>query len=113
MGYTKNLVYSHVYDELFLRSEPLPIPDAILAQFDSNLPSFLKPLTMELKNQLPTLPVTKASLNNAPFDILPVLRHILSKYEEIINVQTQNIIEDKKETPFVPPRHFNLFQTLD
>ncbi|KAI7865456.1 uncharacterized protein EV154DRAFT_557220 [Mucor mucedo] len=37
-----------------------------------------------IKNRLPAFTVTKATLNNAPFSIMSVLKHILEKYEFLI-----------------------------
>jgi hypothetical protein len=41
-------------------------------------------LTLEIRNRLSTFPITKATLNSAPFQIMPVFRHILFRYEDLI-----------------------------
>ncbi|ORE09476.1 hypothetical protein BCV72DRAFT_319517 [Rhizopus microsporus var. microsporus] len=61
-----------------------------------------------MKNRMPTLLVSKASLNNEPFKILPVLRHILEKYENLHMAQPSQIDKDST-SKFVPPRLFSLF----
>ncbi|ORE04606.1 hypothetical protein BCV72DRAFT_312482 [Rhizopus microsporus var. microsporus] len=112
VGYIKNLVYNHVYDEILIRCEPSSIPDEILGHFDSDvassLSSFLNPLILEIKNRMLTLPVSKVSLNNGPFKILPVLRHILEKYENLHMAQPSSIDKDNV-SKFVYPRLFSLF----
>jgi hypothetical protein len=45
---------------------------------------FIGPLILEVKNCLPSYSISKASLNKAPFDTMPALRHILLKYESLI-----------------------------
>jgi hypothetical protein len=106
-------VYNHVYDEVLVRSEPSPIPDEILSLFGSDvtssLSSFLNPLILEIKNRMPTLPISKASLNKEPFKILPALRHILSKYDDLINAQPSAIDKDNAKKTVSPPRVFSLF----
>ncbi|PHZ13490.1 uncharacterized protein RHIMIDRAFT_120768 [Rhizopus microsporus ATCC 52813] len=61
-----------------------------------------------MKNRMPTLPVSKVSLNNGPFKILPVLRHILEQYENLHMAQPSPIDKDNA-SKFVPPRLFSLF----
>ncbi|KAI7907103.1 uncharacterized protein BX663DRAFT_128153 [Cokeromyces recurvatus] len=39
---------------------------------------------LEIRNRLPSLPVTKETLNSAPFNIMPTLRYILEKYKSVI-----------------------------
>lgn len=105
-------MYNHVYDEVLVHSEPSSILDGILCLFDSDvassLSSFLNPLILEMKNCMPTLPVSKVSLNNGPFKILPILRHILEKYENLNMAQPS---QDAKGSvsKFMPPRLFGLF----
>ncbi|CAO3695837.1 unnamed protein product [Rhizopus microsporus] len=61
-----------------------------------------------MKNCMPTLPVSKVSLNNGPFKILSVLRHILEKYENLNMAQSSQDAKDSV-SKFVPPRLFSLF----
>lgn len=105
-------MYNHVYDEVLVRSEPSSIPDGILGLFDSDvassLSSFLNPLILEMKNRMPTLLVSKVSLNNGPFKILSVLGHILEKYENLNMAQSSQDAKDSV-SKFIPPRLFGLF----
>ncbi|ORE12298.1 hypothetical protein BCV71DRAFT_95242 [Rhizopus microsporus] len=98
--------------KVFVRSDPSSIPDGILGVFDSevasSLFSFLNPLILEMKNSMPTLSVSKVSLNNGPFKILSVLRHILEKYETLNMAQPSQDAKDSV-SKFVPPRLFDLF----
>ncbi|KAL4213199.1 hypothetical protein AB4K20DRAFT_1864721 [Rhizopus microsporus] len=111
IGCLKNLVYNRVYDEVLVRSEPSSIPGEILGLFDSDmassLSSFLNPLILEMKNRMPTLPVSEVSLNNGPFKILPVLRHILEKYESLNMAQPSQDAKDST-SKLVPPDFLNL-----
>ncbi|KAG2208537.1 hypothetical protein INT47_010233 [Mucor saturninus] len=112
VGSIKKLVYNHVYDQVFTHPQLSSIPVDILAFFDpdvgNNLTSFLDPLILEVKNRISTLPLSKESLNNEPFKILPVLRYILKKYDDIYNAQaTQNEKIDSMKSPL--PRRFSLF----
>ncbi|RCH89815.1 hypothetical protein CU097_010872 [Rhizopus azygosporus] len=92
IGCLKNLVYNHVYDEVLVHSEPSSILDGILCLFDSDvassLSSFLNPLILEMKNCMPTLPV--------------------SKYENLNMAQPS---QDAKGSvsKFMPPRLFGIF----
>ncbi|KAL7325713.1 hypothetical protein PS15p_208164 [Mucor circinelloides] len=55
-----------------------------------------------------TLPLTKESLNNEPFKILPALRYILNKYDDIYMAQAAQ--KDKADSTKPPlPRRFSLF----
>lgn len=86
----KYLVFQHILDRvLSLELNTVEIPDDILpsvTQGDKDrIQHCIANLTLEVRNRLPTLPVTKASLNNAPFQIMDVFRHILSRYEELID----------------------------
>ncbi|GAA5807445.1 hypothetical protein MFLAVUS_000806 [Mucor flavus] len=87
VGCIKNLVYNHVYDQVLTHPQLSSIPVDILALFDpdvgNNLTSFLNPLILEVKNRISALPLSKESLNKEPFKILPALRHILEKYDDI------------------------------
>ncbi|CEG78584.1 hypothetical protein RMATCC62417_13167 [Rhizopus microsporus] len=61
-----------------------------------------------MKNRMPTLPVSKVSLNNGPFKILLFLRHILEKYENLHMAQPSQIDKDSA-SKLVPSRLFSLF----
>ncbi|KAI8881371.1 hypothetical protein K501DRAFT_274642 [Backusella circina FSU 941] len=97
--------------------------------------AFINPLIVELKNRVPSLTTTKATLNTNPFGILPAIRHILSKYESLIaenpKPQTHGLqlessedvsqsssktkekgkgkCKSEDEQRFVPPRLFSMF----
>jgi len=93
-------------------SQPSSVSVDILALFDpdvaSNLTSFLNPLILAVKNRMSTLPLTKESLNNEPFKILPVLRYILNKHDDIYKAQAAQ--KDKADSTKPPlPRLFSLF----
>ncbi|GAA5813215.1 hypothetical protein MFLAVUS_006689 [Mucor flavus] len=61
-----------------------------------------------VKNRISTLPLSKESLNNEPFKILPALRHILEKYDDIYKAQaTQKDKTDSMNS--LLPRRFGLF----
>ncbi|CAO3683280.1 unnamed protein product [Rhizopus stolonifer] len=84
----KNLVYEHVLDQVLSSNPVKAISDNILTslsqEIKDTIQAFINPLIVELKNRLPSFSITKASLNTDPFGSLPVLRHILSKYESLI-----------------------------
>ncbi|KAI7899683.1 uncharacterized protein BX663DRAFT_554638 [Cokeromyces recurvatus] len=66
-----------------------------------NIRALLKPLIWEIRNRLPSFPMTKETLNKAPFGIIPALRYILVKYEALIeeNPQTQpGLLEQSEQT---------------
>ena len=109
-------MYNRVYDEVLVRSEPSSIPGEILGLFDSDmassLSSFLNPLILEMKNRMPTLPVSEVSLNNGPFKILPVLRHILEKYESLNMAQPSQDAKDST-SKLVPPDFLVYFRIPD
>ncbi|GAA5809667.1 hypothetical protein MFLAVUS_003079 [Mucor flavus] len=135
----KYLVYQFILDGVF-SSQPttVKVPDDILPPTEQDdkhkIQGLIANLTLEIRNRLPSFPVTKETLNKAPFDIMPALRHMLSKYEDLIaknpNPQTQESEqksheksntktkkqkgknpEAKKQTEkkFIPPRVFSLF----
>ncbi|CEI95643.1 hypothetical protein RMCBS344292_09823 [Rhizopus microsporus] len=54
-----------------------------------------------MKNCMPTLPVSKVSLNNGPFKILSVLRHILEKYENLNMAQSSQDAKDSVSWRFI------------
>ncbi|KAI7898160.1 uncharacterized protein BX663DRAFT_582577 [Cokeromyces recurvatus] len=65
------------------------ISSSLNDQTQDRIRAFLNPLIVEIRNRLPSLPVTKETLNNAPFNIIPMLRHILEKYQSIIAEKQQ------------------------
>lgn len=84
----KYIVYEKVLDTLL---SPGPenlmtgnLASAVKEETQEEIRTFLEPLILEIKNRLPSLPVTRETLNKAPFGIIPVLRHILMKYESLI-----------------------------
>ncbi|CAO3704046.1 unnamed protein product [Rhizopus stolonifer] len=84
----KDLVYEHVLDQVLPSNPAKAIADNILTSLNQEikdtLQAFISPLIVKLKNRLPSFSIAKASLNTDPFGILPVLRHILLKYESLI-----------------------------
>ncbi|CAO3696067.1 unnamed protein product [Rhizopus stolonifer] len=84
----KNLVYEHVLDQVLSSNSFKSIADNILTslsqEIKDTIQAFINPLIVELKNRFPSFSITKASLNTDPFGSLPILRHILSKYESLI-----------------------------
>ncbi|KAG1639716.1 hypothetical protein G6F44_007556 [Rhizopus delemar] len=92
MPLIKYIVYNHVLEILFSTpSSTLPenIGSSVDKQTQDKIRNFLNPLILEIKDRLPPAPITKETLNNAPFNIMPVFRHILSKYESIIDANQQ------------------------
>ncbi|KAG1140190.1 hypothetical protein G6F37_009310 [Rhizopus arrhizus] len=94
----KYLVYQHILNQVFsLQLKTVEIPDDILPftkQDDKRkIQGFIGNLSFQIRNRLLLFPVTKETLNKAPFGIMPALRHMLSKYETLIannsNPQTQ------------------------
>lgn len=75
------------------------------------LQKFLNPLIVEIKNRLPPAPITKATLNKALFDIMPVFRHILSKYESMIEANKQ--VTTVVKLPVTSPQQFDLLQQTE
>lgn len=80
-----------------LQLKTVEIPDDILPSTKQDdkrkIQGFIGNLSFEIRNCLLLFPVTKETLNVAPFGIMPALRHMLSKYETLIannpNSQTQ------------------------
>lgn len=93
MATIKYIVYEHVLDVVFSVGPANITADDIASSLSEEIKvkirAFVNPLISELKNRLPSLPLTKATLNNAPFDIMPLLRHILMKYESLIEQNPQ------------------------
>ncbi|GAA5812996.1 hypothetical protein MFLAVUS_006462 [Mucor flavus] len=135
----KYLVYQFIFDGVF-SSQPttVEVPDDTVPPTEQDdkhkIQGLIANSTLEIRNRLPSFPVTKETLNKAPFDIMLALRHMLSKYEDLIaknpNPQTQESEqkpheksntktkkqkgknpEAKKQTEkkFIPPRVFSLF----
>ncbi|KAI7893257.1 uncharacterized protein EV154DRAFT_583715 [Mucor mucedo] len=124
MPYIKSIVYGHILEIFSVNKET-----------QDKIRKFLNPLIVEIKNRLPPAPITKATLSKAPFDIMPVFRHILSKYESMIEANQEvttsiqlpltlpqqpkkkkSSVKNKisnahkdKEKRFQPPRLFSLF----
>ncbi|GAA5809216.1 hypothetical protein MFLAVUS_002621 [Mucor flavus] len=104
VGCIKNLVYNYVYDQVLTHSQLSSIPVGILALFDPDVGNNLT----KVKNRISTLPLSKESLNNEPFEILLALRHILEKYDDIYKAQATQ--KDKTDsTKSLLPRRFSLF----
>ncbi|KAI7896149.1 uncharacterized protein EV154DRAFT_535887 [Mucor mucedo] len=104
MPVVKHIVYEHVLNVLFSPGLGAINSDNISTSLNSeeqeNICTFLNPLILEIKNRIPAFPVTKATLNNDPFSIMPVLKHILEKYESLIV---------EAPLPVSPPGLFSLF----
>lgn len=62
---------------------------SINEEIQDKIRAFLSPLILEIKNRLPSFPVTKEALNKAPFGIMPALRHTLVKYGSLIAENSQ------------------------
>ncbi|GAA5809637.1 hypothetical protein MFLAVUS_003049 [Mucor flavus] len=112
VGCIKDMVYNHVYNQVLTHPQLSSIPVDILALFDpdvgNNLTSFLNPLILEVKNRIFTVPLSKESLINEPFKILPALRHILEKYDNIYKAQATQKDKTDSTKPLLP-RRFSLF----
>ncbi|KAI7905470.1 uncharacterized protein BX663DRAFT_499815 [Cokeromyces recurvatus] len=137
----KHIVFEHILDAV-LSHKVQPAMDGNIAfslseEAQGNIRALSKPLILEIRNRLPSFPMTKETLNKALFGIIPALRHILVKYEALIeeNPQTQpGLLEQSEQTnppnrkrpkkkkvkknkmtskdnekKFVPPRLFSLF----
>ncbi|KAI7906441.1 uncharacterized protein BX663DRAFT_428153 [Cokeromyces recurvatus] len=104
----KKLVYNYVYDEVFLQAEtssiPVNTPSLFKPEAASSLQNYLNPLILEVKTRIPAVPVTKATLNESPFKILPIFRYILGEYEAYNIAQASEKKEKAKTT-----RLFSLF----
>ncbi|KAG1048246.1 hypothetical protein G6F43_009349 [Rhizopus delemar] len=94
----KYLVYQYILNEVFsLQLKTIEIPDDILPSTKQDdkrkIQGFIGNLSFDIRSCLLLFPVTKETLNVAPFSIMPALRHMLSKYETLIannpNPQTQ------------------------
>ncbi|EIE86300.1 hypothetical protein RO3G_11011 [Rhizopus delemar RA 99-880] len=94
----KYLAYQYILNEVFsLQLKTIEIPDDILPSTKQDdkrkIQGFIGNLSFDIRSCLLLFPVTKETLNVAPFSIMPALRHMLSKYETLIannpNPQTQ------------------------
>ena len=92
MPYIKSIVYGHILEILF-NVQPSTLPEnigsSVNKETQDKIRKYLNPLIVEIKNRLPPAPITKATLSKAPFDIMPVFRHILSKYESMIEANQE------------------------
>lgn len=88
-------MYEHVINQVLSSNPVVAVAENILTSLSQEVKDavqvFIGPLIVELKNRLPSFDITKATQNTNPFGILPVLRHILSKYEALI---TENSIRE-------------------
>lgn len=88
MPVVKHIVHEHVLNVVFSPGPGAIGADSISTSLNSEeqdkIRTFLNPLILEIKNRIPSFPVTKETLNKAPFSIMPVLKHILEKYESLI-----------------------------
>lgn len=94
----KYIVYNYVIEVLFSSDPTTNITaESIASSLDDQMKvkicAFLNPLILEIRNRLPSIPLTKSTLNKAPFDIFPTLRYILQCYESIIAEHQQAQIE--------------------
>lgn len=93
MPVIKHIVYEHVLDAVF---SPGPqntmtgdIASSISEEIQDKIRTFLNPIMLEIKNRLPSLPVTRETLNKTPFGIMPALRYVLIKYGSLIEENPQ------------------------
>ncbi|KAI7900005.1 uncharacterized protein BX663DRAFT_172057 [Cokeromyces recurvatus] len=88
MPEVKYTVYNHVIETLFSSGQTTitaeNIASSLNEQMKARICAFLNPLILQIRNRLPAIPLTKDTLNKAPFDILPALRYILENYESTI-----------------------------
>ncbi|ORE11356.1 hypothetical protein BCV72DRAFT_300944 [Rhizopus microsporus var. microsporus] len=100
----KYLVYQHIFNEVFsLQLKTVEIPGDILPSTKQDdkrkIQGFVGNLIFEIRNRLPLFPVTKETLNKAPFGIMPALRHMLSKYETLIANNPNPQIQEPEQKP--------------
>lgn len=93
MPVIKHIVYEHVLDAVF---SPGPqntmagdIASSISEEIQDKIRTFLNPIMLEIKNRLPSFPVTRETLSKAPFGIMPALRYVLIKYGSLIEENPQ------------------------
>ncbi|GAA5806721.1 hypothetical protein MFLAVUS_000069 [Mucor flavus] len=93
MPVIKHIVYEHVLDAVF-SSAPQntmagDIAFSISKEIQDKIRTFLNPIMLEIKNRLPSFPVTRETLSKAPFGIMPALRYVLIKYGSLIEENPQ------------------------
>ncbi|KAI7903949.1 uncharacterized protein BX663DRAFT_432711, partial [Cokeromyces recurvatus] len=101
----KYIVFKRVSNAV-LSHEVQPAMDGNIAfslneEAQGNIRALLKLLILEIRNRLPSFPMTKETLNKAPSGIIPALRYILVKYEALIeeNLQPQpGLLEHSEQT---------------
>ncbi|KAI7892608.1 uncharacterized protein EV154DRAFT_504283, partial [Mucor mucedo] len=114
MPYIKSIVYGHILEILF-NVQPSTLPENIGSSVNKEtqhkIRTILNPLIVEIKNRLPPALITKATLNKAPFDIMPVFRHILSKYESMIEAKQE--VTTSIQLPLTLPQQSDLLQQTE
>lgn len=131
----KHLVYEHILDQIQSSNPVAAIAEessfSLSQEMINAIQALINPLIVEIKNRLPSFSLSKAIQNKNPFGVLPVLRHILSKYEALIaensvmithgpqsetsedasknNEKEEGKKTRKNEQRFVPPRLFSIF----
>ncbi|CEP14296.1 hypothetical protein [Parasitella parasitica] len=83
-----NLVNEHVLHQVLSSSPVAAIVDnfitSISQEMKDTMRAFINPLIVQLKNRVPSLTTTEATLNTNLFGILPAIRHMLSNYGSLI-----------------------------
>ncbi|KAI7902028.1 uncharacterized protein BX663DRAFT_531442 [Cokeromyces recurvatus] len=99
----KHIVFKHVSDAV-VSHEVQPAMDGNITlslneEAQGNICALLKPSILEIRNRLPSFPMTKETLNKVPFSIMPALRYILVKYEALIegNPKLQPVLLEHSE----------------
>ncbi|KAI7871384.1 uncharacterized protein EV154DRAFT_580329 [Mucor mucedo] len=114
MSYIKSMVYGHILEIVF-NVQQLTLPEnigsSVNKETQDKIRTFLNPPIVEIKNRLPPAPITKATLNKAPFDIMPVFRHILSKYKSMIEANHE--VTTSIQLPLTLPQQSNLLQQIE
>ncbi|CEG80614.1 hypothetical protein RMATCC62417_14919 [Rhizopus microsporus] len=86
MGKIKNLLFDHILDKVFLRDiTQIPITEAMFPDNIDSIPRLQRLVgesILQIRNRLPTLPISRAVVTEHPFQILPVLKYILQFYEQ-------------------------------
>ncbi|KAI7873102.1 uncharacterized protein EV154DRAFT_579526 [Mucor mucedo] len=107
MPYIKNIILFNVQLSTF----PENIGSSVNKETQDKIRKYLNPLIVEIKNRLPPAPISKATLNKAPFHIMPVFRHILSKYESIIEADQE--VTTSIQLPLTLPQQSDLLQQTE
>lgn len=77
LGTIKHPVYEHILDEMFSFEPQVAVVPKKYPFFYTNqevqdiIQALISSLSLELKNLLLLFPITKTTLNKAPFDIMP------------------------------------------